>query len=55
MNKQIYRGYDIEEKRGDSMPFKVSKDGNFVYAAHSEDDAYSFIDQSKRELAAAKK
>lgn len=48
----IYRGYDIEYDG--SKWWAIKQNGVLVYTARSEEDAFSFIDRSKRELAKAK-
>lgn len=52
----VYRGYRIM-KGSEQFPFHVYQ-GNgvdVIYCARSEDEAYAFIDKSKRELAQAAK
>lgn len=47
----IYRGYDVEYEG--SKRWTVKQNDVLVYTAHSEHDAYEFIDASKREQSKA--
>jgi hypothetical protein len=47
----IYRGYTIQHEPATQFPYKVyDKDGNYIWAGRTEDEALSFIDKSKRAL-----
>jgi hypothetical protein len=51
MSDEIYRGYDIESKKGG---FVISKDGQVVCSQPSREFAYKWIEEERRRLAQAK-
>lgn len=51
----IYRGFNIRVIVNMQFPYKVlDTQGNMIYAARTEDEAYSFIDWTKRNAGLAR-